>query len=36
MTPVISSSDLGRLAGFACSCAAEELSPSAQVAPSPR
>ena len=36
MTPVICSSDLGKLAAFACSCAADELSPSAQVAPRPR
>ena len=36
ITPVIGSSDLGRLAGFACNCAAEEESPIAQVAPSPR
>src|SRR5262245_57424698 len=36
ITPVIVSSALGRLAGFACSCAADEDSPIAQVAPSPR
>ena len=35
-TPVIASSGLGRLPGLACNCAAEELSPMAQVAPSPR
>ena len=36
MTPVMSRSGLGRLPGLACNCAAEELRPSAQVAPSPR
>ncbi len=36
ITPVIGSSAFGKLAGFACSCAAEEESPIAQVAPSPR
>ena len=36
MTPVICNSGLGRLAGFACSWAADELKPSAQVAPTPR
>ena len=35
-TPVICSNGSGRLAGLACNCAADELSPSAQVAPSPR
>ena len=36
ITPVIGSSDLGRLAAFAWSCAADEDSPIAQVAPRPR
>ncbi len=36
MTPVIARSGLGMLAAFDCSCAADELKPSAQVAPSPR
>ena len=36
ITPVIGSRLLGRLAGLACSCAAEEDRPIAQVAPSPR
>src|SRR6476659_5269783 len=36
MTPVIGSRLLGRLAAFAWSCAAEDDSPIAQVAPSPR
>ena len=36
MTPVIDSNPFGRLAGFACNCAADEDSPIAQVAPSPR
>src|SRR6202030_2805735 len=36
ITPVMSSSGFGRLAGLACNCAADELRPSAQVAPRPR
>jgi hypothetical protein len=36
MTPVICSSDLGKLDGLACSSAADEPIPSAQVAPRPR
>src|SRR3954470_18770348 len=36
ITPVIGSRLLGRLAAFACSCAAEDDSPIAQVAPSPK
>jgi len=36
ITPVIGSRLLGRLAAFACSCAAEEDRPIAQVAPSPK
>ena len=36
ITPVIASTVGGRLAGFACNCAADELSPIAQLAPSPR
>ena len=36
MTPVISSRGFGKLAGLACNWAADELRPSAQVAPSPR
>src|ERR687889_1988699 len=36
ITPVIGSKDAGKLAGLACSCAADELKPRAQVAPSPR
>ena len=35
-TPVMASTGLGRLAGLACSCAAEEVRPIAQVAPRPR
>jgi acetyl esterase/lipase len=36
MTPVIGSSAGGMLAGLACSSAADEDSPSAQMLPSPR
>jgi len=36
IAPVIGSSDFGRLATLARSCAAEDESPIAQVAPSPR
>src|SRR5208282_933225 len=36
ITPVIVSKLLGTLAGLACSCAADEDMPIAQVAPSPR
>ena len=36
MTPVMASSGFGRLPALACSWAAEEERPSAQVAPSPR
>ena len=36
ITPVMGSRLLGRLAAFACSCAAEDDSPIAQVAPKPR
>src|SRR5262249_20121697 len=36
ITPVMGNSDFGRLAAFACNCAADEDSPIAQVAPSPR
>jgi len=36
MTPVIVNRLLGRLAGFACSCAADEDRPIAHVAPSPK
>src|ERR1039457_3551728 len=36
ITPVIASRLLGTLAGLACSCAADEDRPIAQVAPSPR
>jgi len=36
MTPEIESRLLGRLAALACSCAADEDNPMAQVAPSPR
>jgi hypothetical protein len=35
-TPVISTSPGGMLAGLACSCAADELSPIAHTAPRPR
>ena len=35
-TPVIGNSPGGMLAGFACSCAADELSPIAHTAPRPR
>ncbi|MCY1225570.1 hypothetical protein D9M72_377690 [compost metagenome] len=36
ITPVMSRMLLGRLLALACNCAADELSPSAQVAPMPR
>src|SRR5438445_13782574 len=36
MTPVMGNRLLGRLAAFACSCAADDDSPIAQVAPSPK
>src|SRR6185436_20794721 len=36
MTPVMGRRDLGKLPAFACSCAADEERPIAQVAPSPR
>ena len=36
ITPVIDRIDGGRLAGLACNCAAEDDSPSAHTAPSPR
>ena len=36
ITPVIGSNVLGILSGVACICAADELSPSAQVAPNPK
>ena len=36
ITPVIGSSAFGRLAALACSCAADDDRPMAQVAPSPR
>src|ERR1700704_3691785 len=36
ITPVIGSRLRGRLAAFACNCAAEDDSPIAQVAPSPK
>ena len=36
MTPVMDKRAFGRLAAFACSCAADEDNPIAQVAPSPR